>query len=134
MFLSRNKRNNVHPCKPQFYYIKVGFKGVKIIQARFRDDIVFHCISNFSGSEISGLRKFVLDMDSLGLRVKLSARSGCSWGIWDAISIFYKNGMLSVLIRIAPSTYIFMINKKKKILNVFKYLLLELAEEFTRDS
>ena len=31
MFLSRNKQNNVYPCKPQFYYIKVGFKGVKII-------------------------------------------------------------------------------------------------------
>ena len=31
MFLSRNKENNVYPCKPQFYYIKVGFKGVKMI-------------------------------------------------------------------------------------------------------
>ena len=31
MFLSRNKKNNVYPCKPQFYYIKVGFKGVEII-------------------------------------------------------------------------------------------------------
>ena len=31
MFLSRNKQNNVYPCKPQFYYIKVGLKGVKII-------------------------------------------------------------------------------------------------------
>ena len=31
MFLSRNKENNVYPCKPQFFYIKVGFKGVKII-------------------------------------------------------------------------------------------------------
>ena len=30
-FLSRNKKNNVYPCKPQFYYIKVGFKGVNII-------------------------------------------------------------------------------------------------------
>ena len=30
MFLSRNKKNNVYPCIPQFYYIKVGFKGVKI--------------------------------------------------------------------------------------------------------
>ena len=29
--LSRNKKNNVYPCKPQFYFIKVGFKGVKII-------------------------------------------------------------------------------------------------------
>ena len=31
MFLSRNKENNAYPCKPQFYYTKVGFKGVKII-------------------------------------------------------------------------------------------------------
>ena len=31
MFLSRNKKINVYPCKPQFYYIKVGLKGVKII-------------------------------------------------------------------------------------------------------
>ena len=30
MFLSRHKKN-VYPCKPQFYYIKVGLKGVKII-------------------------------------------------------------------------------------------------------
>ena len=27
MFLSRNKKNNAYPCKPQFYYIKVGFNG-----------------------------------------------------------------------------------------------------------
>ena len=27
MFLSRNMKNNVYPCKTQFYYIKVGFKG-----------------------------------------------------------------------------------------------------------
>ena len=31
MFLSRNKKNYVYPFEPQFYYIKVGFKGVKII-------------------------------------------------------------------------------------------------------
>ena len=31
MFLSRDKKNNVYLCKPQFYYIKVGFKGVRII-------------------------------------------------------------------------------------------------------
>ena len=31
MFLSRNMKNNVYSCKPQFYYIKVRFKGVKII-------------------------------------------------------------------------------------------------------
>ena len=31
MFLSRNKKTNVYPCKPQFYCIKVGFKWVKTI-------------------------------------------------------------------------------------------------------
>ena len=31
MFFSRNKKNNVYPCNPQFDYIKVGFKGVNII-------------------------------------------------------------------------------------------------------
>ena len=31
MFLSRNKKNNVYHSKPQFYCIKVGLKGVKII-------------------------------------------------------------------------------------------------------
>ena len=35
--LSRSKRNNIYSCKPQFYYIKVGFNGVKIIQVCFRD-------------------------------------------------------------------------------------------------
>ena len=31
-------KNNLYPCKPQFYCIKVGFKGVKIILACFRDE------------------------------------------------------------------------------------------------
>ena len=46
MFLSRNKKNNVYPSKSQFYYIKVGFNGVKIIQACFRDvvkDVLSDC-------------------------------------------------------------------------------------------
>ena len=30
MFLSRNKKNNVYPCKPQFYYITVGLSGSKL--------------------------------------------------------------------------------------------------------
>ena len=38
MFLSRTKKNNVYSCKLQFCYIKVGFNGVKIIQACFHDD------------------------------------------------------------------------------------------------
>ena len=35
MFLSRNKKNNLYPCIPQFYYIKVGFKGVKLYRHVF---------------------------------------------------------------------------------------------------
>ena len=30
MCLSRSKKNNVYPCKPQFYYINVRFKGSKL--------------------------------------------------------------------------------------------------------
>ena len=37
MFLSRNKKNNVYPCKPQFYYVNSAVLGVEIIQACFRD-------------------------------------------------------------------------------------------------
>ena len=32
-------KTNVYPCKPQFYYIKVRFKGVEIISACSRDAI-----------------------------------------------------------------------------------------------
>ena len=31
MFCAEIRKNSVYPCKPQFYYIKVGFKRVKII-------------------------------------------------------------------------------------------------------
>ena len=36
---SRNKKNNVYPCKPQFYCIKVGFKGVETILVCLCDGI-----------------------------------------------------------------------------------------------
>ena len=32
-------RKNVYPCTPQFYYIKVGCKGVFITRTRFHDDL-----------------------------------------------------------------------------------------------
>ena len=31
MFLNRNKKHNVYPCKPQFYYIKLGLRGQNYI-------------------------------------------------------------------------------------------------------
>ena len=44
MFLSRNKKNNVYPCKPQFYYIKVGLRGSKSYRYVFvmLMQIIFH--------------------------------------------------------------------------------------------
>ena len=27
MLFKKDKKNNVYPCKPQLYYIKVGFEG-----------------------------------------------------------------------------------------------------------
>ena len=36
VFLSRDKKIIRYPCEPQLYYIKVGFKGIKIM-ACFRD-------------------------------------------------------------------------------------------------
>ena len=37
MFWSKNKKKYVYPCKPQFYYIKVGCKGVYITRTCFPD-------------------------------------------------------------------------------------------------
>ena len=37
MFQSKNKRKHVYPCKPQFYYIKVGCKGVYITRTCLHD-------------------------------------------------------------------------------------------------
>ena len=33
----------VYPCKPQFYYIKVGCKGVFVTQTCFRDVLIKSC-------------------------------------------------------------------------------------------
>ena len=35
MCLSRNKKNNAYPCKPQFYYIKVRLRGSKLYRHVF---------------------------------------------------------------------------------------------------
>ena len=62
MFWGKNKKNNVYPCKPQFYYIKVGFKRLKIIQVCFRDVWLLHEQPNFNGSNIFGTMEIFRDM------------------------------------------------------------------------
>ena len=52
MFWSKNKKK-VYPCKPQFYYIKVGCKGVFVTRTCFRDvkrksNFKFHIFENLS--------------------------------------------------------------------------------------
>ena len=44
LFLIKNKKNNVYPCKSKLYCIKVGFKGVKFIKACFCDDEIFSMV------------------------------------------------------------------------------------------
>ena len=36
-FRAKIRKKNVYPCKPQFYYIKVGCKGVYIIRTCYPD-------------------------------------------------------------------------------------------------
>ena len=38
MFWSKNKKNIRNPCKPQFYYIKVGYEGVHISRTGFPNE------------------------------------------------------------------------------------------------
>ena len=44
MFKSRNKLNNNLPCKPEYFYIKVGFKGGQHYIGMFCDVIELCCI------------------------------------------------------------------------------------------
>ena len=37
MFWSKNKKNRYTPCKPHFFYIKMGFKGVYITWTCYPD-------------------------------------------------------------------------------------------------
>ena len=61
MFLSRNQGNNVYPFEPQFYYIKVGFKGVKIISACFRDEYIYA----MSGNVMNGKNSYSFSLHEI---------------------------------------------------------------------
>ena len=64
MFLSRNKKNNVYPCKPQFYYIKVGFKGVKIIYVFVMHIIVGTVFVTYAHQQLPAFREYQLDVSN----------------------------------------------------------------------
>ena len=52
--LYQNKTNNVYPCTPQFYYIKVGSRGSKLYMRVFV--IVTHKITKTMMNQSKGLR------------------------------------------------------------------------------
>ena len=54
MFSSRNKKNNVYPCKPQFYYIILRFKGSALYKRVF---VMLHPKSNDMFSYLSKKKK-----------------------------------------------------------------------------
>ena len=49
LFLSRNKKNNVYPCKPQFYYKKWGLRGSKLYRHVF---VMKGCVSQSCGTRV----------------------------------------------------------------------------------
>ena len=69
MFLSRNKNNNVYPCKPHFYYIKVGFKGVNIIQACFHDEMAVPMFKVIINANHNIFLYFVSDFDQICVKM-----------------------------------------------------------------
>ena len=71
MFLSRKKKNNVCPCKPQFYNIKVGFRGSKLyryvfVMNRLSYTSIYSTVSNVS---VDGPRRLL--SDSAGAQTEL---------------------------------------------------------------
>ena len=67
MFSSRNKKNNVYPCKPQFYYIKVGFKGSKLYRYVFvMTGLCLHYseVSNYFLHEKNPIQKGVISHEN----------------------------------------------------------------------
>ena len=70
MLLSRNKKNNVYPCKPKFYYIKVGFKGSKLYRRVFVMPRKWHVRP--AKTQISLLRVFTV-------RMKKACVLSCPW-------------------------------------------------------
>ena len=54
MFLSRNKKTNGYPCKPQFYYIKVGLREPKVYRS-----VLFVCVEVLQPSQPKGVMSSV---------------------------------------------------------------------------
>ena len=74
MFWSKNKKKIVYPCKPQFYYIKVGCKGVFVTRTCFRDDFV--CLKLHFLAFVVDMRALVHDVEAVHGLCILQTTSG----------------------------------------------------------
>ena len=94
MFLSRNKKNNVYTYKLQFYYIEMGFKGVKL----YRHVFVMNCGTSQSRPCEAGL----------GILT--------SWDIFLSLIAQFNLHLSSVWFSISfiLHKYVFLMQKKKK--------------------
>ena len=59
------KKNNVYPCKPQFYYIKVGLRGSKLYRHVFVMYIILMHAAFFNCLFLSTYRHTGLDSSTL---------------------------------------------------------------------
>ena len=74
MFLTRNKRNNIYPCKPQFYYVKVGFKGIKLYRRVFVMSRKQHWLKPHSSFPTDPFERCFFCSSSLFVRLWFHAR------------------------------------------------------------
>ena len=100
MCLSRSKKNNVYPCKPQFYYIKVGFKGVKLYRhvflmerekERTKKNIIKLCVPTTITLHRRAL-KFAMFAYTLRYIIDCGDSS-------DVIRIFYRTSVTAIIRR-----------------------------------
>ena len=91
-FLSRNKKNNVYPCKPQFYYIKVGFKVYKGMFSWWYS--LFICISEVLQMRIRNIFSWRNKKDtSVDRKISLSG-SNCT----RTVKVVFISALMHILI------------------------------------
>ena len=61
MFFSRNQKNDVYPCKPQFYYMYIHVVGQNYIWFRNeRSSLYFIIVGNADGMRIKRIAPAVI--------------------------------------------------------------------------
>ena len=108
MFLSRNKKNNVYPCKPQFYYIKWGLRGqnyIGMFSCLFSDEVA--CVDpavckevcdNPSGCSNIAYPKLILELAPTGKYILTeNFQAFCGKHIFAVHMSFFYAKFLSVI-------------------------------------